>query len=79
MTFSGLMVFDVTADQGFALRGQVSFPAGEVSCGNWWANGSSAVKRSLVIEDFVYSLSDTLLKVNGLGNLGMDLASVPLT
>ena len=31
-----------------------------------------------IIDDFVYSMSDELLKVNALGNLGTDLVSLPL-
>jgi hypothetical protein len=70
MTFSGLMVFDVTADSGFAERGRVSFPPDPyANCYNWWTDASSTVRRSLVIGDFVYSLSDTLLKVNDLAGL----------
>jgi hypothetical protein len=79
MTFSGLMVFDATVEEGFSLKGQVAFPPSEwATCGNWWTDASSQVKRSLVIDDFVYSLSDKLLKVNALADLGKDLASVAL-
>jgi hypothetical protein len=79
MTFSGLMLFGVTLEQGFDLRGKVDFPPGQdVSCGNWWTNGSSAVKRSVVIENFVYSLSDDLLKVRDLAAPQAELVSVAL-
>ena len=64
MTFSGLMVYDVTAQSGFAKRGQVSHPnssGGSNSydsgaCGNWWANARSEVQRSVIMDDFVYSI-----------------------
>jgi hypothetical protein len=79
MSFSGLMLFGVTPEQGFELRGKVDFPAGEdVSCGNWWTNGSSAVKRSVVIENFVYSISDSLIKVRDLAAPQNELTSVTL-
>ncbi len=80
MTFSGLMVFDTTAAQGFKERGRVLHPAGAgVDCGNWWTNATSQVKRSVVMEDFVYSISDSRIKVNRLGDLTAEVAAVSLT
>jgi hypothetical protein len=80
MTFSGLMVLDVTATSGFALHGEVSHPASSAaSCNNWWTNASSEVRRSIVLDDYVLSLSDTRLKVNKLNDLGTDVAEISLT
>ncbi len=94
MTFSGLMVFNVTTAAGFSLRGQVPFPAADAQpdpygdpwadpyagnmCTNWWTQASSEVKRSLIIDNFVYSISPTTLKVNDLDDLAVDLVSLPL-
>ena len=85
MTFSGLMVFDVTTTGGFAKRGQVAHPnstSGDGyqtgSCGNWWANATSEVKRSVIMDDVVYSVSDRRVKANRLTNLGADIATVSL-
>jgi len=79
MTFSGLMLFNVTAAAGFSEKGRVAFPVGEsASCSNWWTDASSEVKRSLIIENYVYSLTDHLLKVNELDNLSPDVANLPL-
>jgi len=79
MTFSGLMVFDVTADTGFSLHGKVTHPVSpSATCSNWWTDASSAVKRSLIIGDFVYSISEQLIKVNALSDLNVDLVSLSL-
>lgn len=85
MTFSGLIVYDVTAAGGFHKRGQVSHPnvaSGQGydsgACSNWWTNARSEVKRSVIMDDFVYSVSERRVKVNGLANLGSDLAEVSL-
>ncbi len=83
MTFSGLMVWDTTVADGFTERGRVSHlpPGGsedQYACHNWWTNGSSRVKRSIVMDDFVFSISDTLLKVNHLDDLPTDLAAIEL-
>ncbi|MDF2698019.1 MAG: putative lipoprotein, partial [Labilithrix sp.] len=84
MTFSGLLVYDVTAAGGFAKRGQVAHPNApnasydSSACSNWWTNARSEVKRSVVMDDFVYSISERRVKVNGLANLATDLGEVSL-
>ncbi len=79
MTFSGLMVFDVTADSGFSKRGQVSHPAGSgISCSNWWTDAESQVERSIFMDNYVFSISRELVKVNHLDALSTDLVSLPI-
>jgi Beta propeller domain len=84
MTFSGLMVYDATAAGGFVKRGQVAHPNApnasydSGACSNWWTNASSEVKRSVVMDDFIYSISERRVKVNGLASLGTDIAEVSL-
>jgi hypothetical protein len=79
MTFSGLMVYDVTAAAGFKLRGKVDHPLGpDATCSNWWTDARSDVKRSIVLDDYVFSVSHDLIKVNHLDSLGSDLVSISL-
>jgi hypothetical protein len=85
MTFSGLIVYDVTAAGGFSKRGQVSHPTdtagngySSTGCSNWWANASSEVKRSVIMDDVVFSISDRRVKANNLDNLATDIAVVSL-
>ncbi len=85
MTFSGLMVFGVDVAKGFTELGRVAHPTGpdgtgydSGACGNWWTNASSEVKRSIFMDDFVYSISESVVKVQAVSKLGSDLASVPL-
>jgi hypothetical protein len=84
MTFSGLSVYDATTDTGFSLRGRVSHPHtasggyDSGACSNWWTQASSEVKRSVFMDDFVYSISDKRMKVNAIGNLATDIATIPL-
>ncbi|MFO0738333.1 MAG: beta-propeller domain-containing protein [Labilithrix sp.] len=85
MTFSGLLVYDVTVDGGFHLRGQVAHPNVETgngwdseACMSWWTNARSEVKRSIVMDDFIYSVSERRVKASSLSNLGVDLADVSL-
>jgi uncharacterized secreted protein with C-terminal beta-propeller domain len=79
MTFSGLMVYGVTAEDGFSLTGQVAHPPGQgIGCDNWWTEASTQVKRSVFMEDFVYSISESRVKVNAVGALDSDLAELSL-
>ncbi len=86
MTFSGLLVYDTTVADGFTLRGKVAHPMDlatggydNSACSNWWTQASSKVKRSIIMDDFVYSISDELIKVDSLDSLGTDLAVIPIT
>jgi uncharacterized secreted protein with C-terminal beta-propeller domain len=79
MTFSGLMVFDAATDTGFAEHGRVEHTKDpDATCSNWWTNASSTVKRSLFLDNYVYSISDAELKVRDVGALGSELVTVPL-
>lgn len=83
MTFSGLMVYDVTTASGFAMRGKVPHPSAQSGngydhngCSNWWSNASSEVRRSIIMDDFVFSVSDRRIKVNNLGALAQDVKEI---
>lgn len=84
MTFSGLMLFGVNLETGFQERGRVAHPPlstgsyDDSACGNWWTQASSVVKRSVFMDDFVYSIAEDVVRVQSLTSLGSDLASVPL-
>jgi hypothetical protein len=84
MTFSGLMVYDVSTAGGFAYRGGVEHRAPEPpgtwgACGSWWTQSRSLVERSIFLDEFVLSFTPAELRVQGLGALGTDLARVDFT
>jgi hypothetical protein len=82
MTFSGLIVYEVSVDKGFSERGRVANPPtanGQYDnslCSNWWLNASSEVKRSLFMDDFVYAVSANGLHVQDTRAMGHDVATV---
>lgn len=85
MTFSGLMVYDVDTEHGFRERGRVAHPSDptlgsydHAGCSNWWTRAGSVVKRSVIMDDFVYSIADNAVRVQDLNALGDDVASVLL-
>ncbi len=85
MTFSGLMVYDVNVADGFHLRGKVAHPNtsdgtyDSSACSNWWTQASTEVKRSIISDDYVFSVSESVIKVDQLDALGNDLVSLPIS
>jgi uncharacterized secreted protein with C-terminal beta-propeller domain len=85
MTFSGLYLYDVSLDSGFQLLGGVAHPPAAgyqgysgALCRNWWSDASSLVKRSIVMDDYVLSLTDREIKINAASDLATDLVVLPL-
>ncbi len=79
LTFNGLLVYDVTVATGFAGRGGISHAvAPGVSCNNWWTNQNSTVKRSVIMDNFVYSVAEDVVKIADVANLGSPLSEVSL-
>lgn len=84
MTFSGLIVYDVSVDDGFRELGRVDNPQRSDGlydsslCTNRWSNASSEVKRSVFIDDFVYALSATALHVQDTRAMDSDVATLSL-
>lgn len=84
LTFGGLMVYDVSAASGFHYRGGVAHDAPETNgtyynaCGNWWSQGTTVVKRSVFMDDFVYSIAEDVIRVDSIHALGTDVAVVSL-
>lgn len=78
LTFSGLLVYDVSVRDGFKRLGGVQHGSRGVNCNNWWTQSSSVVKRSVFLDDLVYSVATDRVKVQRLGMLGKDLADIGL-
>ncbi len=78
LAFSGLLVYDVDVERGFTRLGGVDHGTKGVSCGTWWSNANSAVKRSVFLDDLVYSIATDRVKVQRMNQLGVDLADLSL-
>ncbi len=78
MTFSGLLVYDVSIRDGFNRRGGVNHGKQGASCGRWWSSADSVVKRSIFMDDLVYSVATDRMKVQSLLRLGTDVADIGL-
>jgi len=63
--YQGAYVFDISLDHGFVLRGRITHVDYETDLGNeiYW------VKRSLYMEEVLYTVSDKKVKMNNLEDL----------
>jgi len=77
----GLMV---TNESGFEYLGGVSHDAPETSesyrgaCSNWWTDSNSKVKRSIFMDDYVFSITEDEIRINLVSELGTDIAVISL-
>jgi hypothetical protein len=80
--FNGLAVYNVSTAEGFHYRGGVVHNnlAGitPTACSNWWTQASSMVKRSIFMDDFVYSITADEIRVESVDHLGSDVAILNL-
>jgi hypothetical protein len=78
LSFSGLLVYDVSLEKGFTRLGGVNHGPKGAQCGTWWSNATSHVKRSVFLDELVYSIATDRLKVQKLGHFGVDVADIAL-
>jgi hypothetical protein len=78
LAFSGLLVYEVTLQGGFRRLGGVDHGTRGASCDAWWSKASSHVKRSVFVEDLVFSIATDRLKVERLAQLGTEVTDIPL-
>jgi uncharacterized secreted protein with C-terminal beta-propeller domain len=78
LAFSGLLVYDVSVESGFKRLGGVAHGRAGVDCNTWWANATSKVKRSIFMDDLVFSIATDRMKVQRMGKLGEDVGDIAL-
>jgi uncharacterized secreted protein with C-terminal beta-propeller domain len=79
VAFSGLLVYDVDLEKGFTRLGGVDHGNHGADCSTWWSNAQSAVKRSVFLDDLVYSIATDRVKVQRMSHFGEDVADLSLT
>ncbi|MEW5804391.1 MAG: beta-propeller domain-containing protein [bacterium] len=87
MAFSGLLVYEVTLENGFSELGGVSHvdPDSAESytlCSSWWTQPNSIVKRSIFMgnytDNYIYSIALDQIKIQSVDNLGTDTCVIDL-
>jgi len=69
--WQGAYVFNVTVDQGFVLKGGITHLEGDsdLKKSGYYFYSSYSVKRSLYIDNVLYTISDKKIKMNNLEDL----------
>jgi uncharacterized secreted protein with C-terminal beta-propeller domain len=81
-TWQGAYVFDISLTGGLSLKGRITHNENFRSQ-SWWGgyDDSTSIKRSLYIENVLYTISDGMVKMNDLSNLSeinsIELPGVP--
>jgi hypothetical protein len=78
LSFSGLLVYDVTVENGFRRLGGVDHGTRGANCNTWWSHADSSVKRSIFMDDLVFSIATDRMKVQRMGHFGEDVAVIAL-
>ncbi len=83
MTFNGLMVYEVTVENGFKYLGgiphaTIANPDYWGGCGMWWSQSSSTVKRSVFLDDYAVSVALDVLKFARVSDLAHPVSEVPV-
>lgn len=79
LTFAGLLIYEVSVDKGFRRLGGINHGSVGARCDTWWSNSTSTVKRSLFLDDQVWSIATDRAKVQKLTALGRDYGTVKLS
>lgn len=80
-TFQGALVYHLTLDSGFELRDRITHVADQeefLKLGSFYPSYDDVISRSLYIEDGLYTLSESTLKINALDDLE-ELKTISLT
>jgi uncharacterized secreted protein with C-terminal beta-propeller domain len=70
-TFQGALVYHLDLANGFKLRGRITHLSGTdyLKAGNSWYNSDKNIQRIIYIGDNLYTLSNSMIKANGLEDL----------
>jgi uncharacterized secreted protein with C-terminal beta-propeller domain len=72
-SFQAAYVYNLNTEDGFELKGKINHEEDtkSVKDNSYYYYGSSQIKRSLFIDDTLYTISDNMIKLNELGNLNL--------
>jgi uncharacterized secreted protein with C-terminal beta-propeller domain len=84
LSFSGVVALDVSIDDGFTELGRLEepYPQGDTefyygaACADWWTDSNSVVDRTVVLDNYVYAVSENRVRVQDLNALGVDVSVI---
>jgi hypothetical protein len=92
LSFTGVVVFDVSVEGGITERGRLPFAnpvdytsavyydstGVDVGCYQWWSSSTSTVKRTIFFEDYLFGLSDAQMRAGQVDALDEVLVDLAL-
>jgi hypothetical protein len=84
LSFSGVIAMNVSLADGITELGRLeeSYPENYTqfqyggACADWWTDSNSVVSRTVVMDNFLYAVSENRVRVQELGHLGTDVKVV---
>ena len=76
-SWQGAYVFSLDPTNGFVVKGQIKHYEGEEQ-GDWYYQGSNQIRRSLYMDDVLYTISSSRIKANDLTDLSKELKTLDL-
>jgi uncharacterized secreted protein with C-terminal beta-propeller domain len=68
--WDGAYVFHLSLEEGLVFRGRITHSGGRAELSIWrWYGSSHSIKRSMYIDDVLYTISDFKIKMNSLTDL----------
>ena len=81
ITFQGAYVFSLNLEDGFELEGKITHVEDEdkfKKSGYYWYGDGEDIKRSLYMDDVLYTISDSKIKMNSLDDIDDEINEVEL-
>lgn len=81
LSFSGVVALTVDSAKGFTELGRLEEPYSTdytefqygQPCADWWTDSNSVVQRTIVMDDYLYAVSDDRIRVQRISALGTDV------
>ncbi|MEK6968432.1 MAG: beta-propeller domain-containing protein [Nanoarchaeota archaeon] len=77
-TWQGAYVFGLTPEEGFTVKGKITHYQGEDQGDNYYWYGNKAIRRSLYLDDALFTLSNAKIMAHDLNDLTKELADLNL-
>ncbi len=76
--WQGAYVFGVTPEGGFEVKGKVTHNEDDELDRYYWWGSPNIVRRSLYMDDVLYTVSENKIKANDLGNIDKEIKEIKL-
>ena len=76
LSFSGLLVYEVSVEGGFKRLGEVDHGTRGAKCQTWWSQANSVVKHSIFLDDLIYSIASNRLKIQHIKKFGTNMTNI---